>query len=332
MTFGSLLSVEGAARLFSLGAPVYSHRRFEPGGKVPFYQSPEDLYLYQPNSRFSSVYDVAGDARGYFKPDGRVEYEINSLGFRGPPIVEFKPASALRIICLGDSFTFGEGVRYRDTYPARLQQLLAANPKLGKVEVINAGVQGFGTIEEVKLYESRCSSLSPDVVVLQFFLNDAKPFAETIRLNKAQTSSMPLSPMGRISRVWEICERRTQAKLFQEQYFRAIRDSFESPRWRESKSAIGQLATRAKQDHFRLLVVVFPVLWGLESVYPFSDEHALVQRVCEQASCECLDLLDTFRPRRSEELWVHPTDQHPNEIAHGLAAEAIAARLSSPPG
>jgi hypothetical protein len=36
-----------------------------------------------------------------------------------------------------------------------------------------------------------------------------------------------------------------------------------------------------------------------------------------------LDLLDTFRGHDEKSLWVHPTDHHPNEAAHALAAEAI---------
>jgi hypothetical protein len=325
---GALFLVEAGARLLPIGPSIYSPRRLEPEGKVPFVESAEGLYLYRPNASFASVYDLAGDKRGYLKPDGRIAYEINSLGLRGGAIVSAKRAGLFRVICLGDSLTFGEGVRVADTYPARLQVLMSSDSRRGDVEVANAGVQGFGTVEEVKFFEAHCASLSPDVVILQFFLNDAMPFAETIRLNDAQSSELGRSGMARVSKVWEIFERRGHSKRLQEQYFRAIRDSFESPRWRECKEALNGLNERAKLARFRLVVVIFPVLWGLDGVYPFGEEHALVRRACEQVGAECVDLFDSFRGRRSEDLWVHPTDQHPNEIAHKLAAEAVAARLS----
>jgi hypothetical protein len=37
-----------------------------------------------------------------------------------------------------------------------------------------------------------------------------------------------------------------------------------------------------------------------------------------------VDLRETLRGRPAESLWVHPVDHHPNEIAHRLAAEALA--------
>jgi hypothetical protein len=36
-----------------------------------------------------------------------------------------------------------------------------------------------------------------------------------------------------------------------------------------------------------------------------------------------LDLFDAFRGRDGPSLWVHPTNQHPNEEAHAIAAEAL---------
>ena len=41
-----------------------------------------------------------------------------------------------------------------------------------------------------------------------------------------------------------------------------------------------------------------------------------------------LDLQETLRSEPAEELWVHPTDHHPNERAHALAAERVAAFLA----
>ena len=60
----------------------------------------------------------------------------NSLGLRGPEIDS--PKKHLRVLCLGDSVTFGWGVEEQNAYPALLQQKIMA-------EVINAGVPGVPT-------------------------------------------------------------------------------------------------------------------------------------------------------------------------------------------
>ncbi len=71
-----------------------------------------------------------------------VEFRINSKGLRGEEIDYLRNPSH-RILCLGDSFTFGFGVEEQESWPARLQQQLTAGSAT-VVEVINAGVMGWG--------------------------------------------------------------------------------------------------------------------------------------------------------------------------------------------
>lgn len=326
----ALVLAEAVVRLFALGPPAYAPRRFEPRGGVPFAPLADKVLVYRPNTTFASVYDTRGDLRGYLGPDGRIEYAINRFGLRGPDIPSRKESGTFCVLCLGDSFTFGEGVRYEDTYAGRLQRLLSEAGKYPRVEVINAGVQGHGTHEAVAFYALQGYQFEPDVVLLGFMLNDATDFAETIRQNEALTKEPPLSRLGRASRLWEIFERRAPAQQLEEEFFATTRRSFQSPRWDECQELLGNMTALSHQRGFRFVVVVFPIFTGLESQYPFEDLHELVRAACRDAGCECLDLLEVYRGRPSASLWVHPTDQHPNEIAHRLAAERIAAWLTAP--
>lgn len=320
---------EVVVRVFHLGPPVYVAHRFEPYAGIPFTQLPRGPIVYQPSKTFWSVYDPAGDRRGYFAADNRVVYEINEHGMRGPARPVQKAPGVFRVLCLGDSITFGEGVRYPDTYPAQLERLLAAATPGRQVEVLDAGVQGYGTKDEAAFYLLRGGQFHPDVVTLGFFLNDAAEFAETICQNEAMTKDAVLSLPARVSRVWEIFERRRYAARLQRDYFDSIRRSFNSPRWAECREVLSGMTQVAREDSFRLVVVLFPVLWDLDAAYPFDDLHALIAAACREAGCEFIDLLEVYRGHRAEDLWVHPTDQHPNEIAHRLAAERIAACLLS---
>lgn len=327
----AVLLGEVSVRVFSLGPAVYAPRRFEPRGGVPFTLLADQLLIYRPNATFSSVYDPAGDHRGYFGASGSVTYQINSLGLRGQDVSIGERPDTFRVLCLGDSITFGEGVRYADTYPQQLERLLSDGAGHRRVEVINAGVQGYGTREAVALFLLRGRHFRPDVVTLGFFLNDATSPPETIRQNDARTRELDLSGPARVSRLLEIFERGRHARRVQDDYFRITREGFESDRWEACRELLGSMAELSRQDGFRFVVVAFPILTGLDGHYPFEDLHARIEEACARAGCEFVDLLEVFRGRAAESLWVHPTDQHPNEIAHRLAAERIARCLLADP-
>lgn len=99
------------------------------------------------------------------------EYRVNSLGARG---AEPEPAERChRILVLGDSFTFGAAAE-ADTFHAVLEELiqLRAKDEAGCVEVIGAGVSGYGTRHQRLWFEELGPLLQPDEVVLQFFVGN----------------------------------------------------------------------------------------------------------------------------------------------------------------
>lgn len=101
-----------------------------------------------------------------------VAIRTNALGLRGADVKLPKPAGVFRIIALGDSVTFGWGVREEDTYLAQLGELLAALHPDQRFEVINAGVSGYGTWQEAAWLQQMAERLQPDLVVVQVHLND----------------------------------------------------------------------------------------------------------------------------------------------------------------
>lgn len=324
--------VEAVLRTPGVGPTSYAPRRFEPNGRVPFVPSTNSRatqMVYDRNLTFSSVYDPRGDTRGYFGPEGRVLYRLNTFGIRGGDIPFPKPPNGFRVVCLGDSITFGEGVKEEDTYPVQLQRLLAGSMSDKQVEVINQGVQGYGTKEEVEAYFMVGRAYRPDVVLVGFYLNDATDFGETIRQNDAKNRELALTGLAKVSKVFEILERRRIAQERQDEFFASTRKSFDSPLWQECKDQFLRLKRDTLDWKARMVVVVFPVLWQLDA-YPLEDIHTKLATEFKRLGLESLDLLDAFRGKDAESLWVHPTDQHPNEIAHTIAAEKIAEYLRKP--
>jgi lysophospholipase L1-like esterase len=98
---------------------------------------------------------------------GHLPVHINSLGTRGPEFTPDKPANTLRILSLGDSRTFGWGLRQSETYSDRLRQLLQANGGHSrKVEVINAGVNAWSYAQMLAYFRHTGLGFHPDIVIL----------------------------------------------------------------------------------------------------------------------------------------------------------------------
>lgn len=320
-----IIAIEFGFRLFA--PTIYTPRRIEPG--VPFVTLPNGHLEYMPDTTFASIYDPAGDERGYFGTNGRIEYRINKFGFRGPALARRKSPGTLRIACLGDSFTFGEGVRYEDTWPAVLGVRLDSAPPTGykHAETINAGVQGYGLSNCLLAFGLRVEPFNPDIVVLAVFMNDLMDTGETIRLNDDAQRNIELTGIARYSAIAAFFERRNAATARQQTFFNAVRASFDETGRTTLRESLNGMEAYSHERGFRLVVVVWPVLWGLDGAYPFADLHSFISKSCDQSGIDCVDLLDTFRGKPAASLWVHPTDQHPNEIAHRMAAEAIAEHL-----
>jgi lysophospholipase L1-like esterase len=97
---------------------------------------------------------------------------LNSEGFRERELPSDKPEATFRIVCLGDSWTAGSNVEGRDTFPSRLEALLAGKYPDGSFEVLNLGVFGYASYNGLQL-APRAMALRPDVVVIGFAMNEA---------------------------------------------------------------------------------------------------------------------------------------------------------------
>ena len=97
--------------------------------------------------------------------------QISPLGLRDPRSAYARPPDVHRILLLGDSFVEGVQVDYADTVAARLEASLQ-RPGGKRVEVVNAGVAGYGTGQEMLLFEHEGRKYEPHVVVLVVFLGN----------------------------------------------------------------------------------------------------------------------------------------------------------------
>jgi len=126
--------------------------------------------------------DVTGSklfagAEGWQRAEGEAFVKINRDGLRDREHSKTKPPNTFRIAILGDSMTEALQVPLERTFWSVLERQLKSCKTLGDrvVEIINFGVSGYGTAQELLIFRDRATAYSPDVTVLAFYAgNDVR--------------------------------------------------------------------------------------------------------------------------------------------------------------
>lgn len=104
---------------------------------------------------------------------------INAHGFKDSPFTQTKPVNTTRIIMLGDSITQGIDVEYGKTFSDLLEKSLNDEQKMNQseqqFEVMNFGVCGYNMEAELETLEKKALVFDPDIVILNYYNNDADP-------------------------------------------------------------------------------------------------------------------------------------------------------------
>jgi len=100
------------------------------------------------------------------------QIRLNSMGFRSPEVNEEKEEGSFRIVCMGDSSTFGMESFAEDTYPMVLQRLLEEKYPERKIEVINAGYTGYSSFQGLILLKRKILNLKPDLITIFYGVCD----------------------------------------------------------------------------------------------------------------------------------------------------------------
>jgi lysophospholipase L1-like esterase len=293
------------------------------------------------------TFTYATNPRAYFNDLNQVHHQVNPSGFRGPPFRQ-TPSGARRLVFLGDSFTFGEGVRDEHTYAEVTARTLTTPDTV--IEAVNLGVGGYNTAQASATLKSIGLAFDPAVVVLGYVPNDAEPAlfrvdpasGRPVRRNREaliEAEGAPQSPPStglyrlRLARL--IWQSRTQARLAKQTiaYYQSLyTDDREG--WKETQRALRDIMNTCRDRNIPCIVVMFPVLFELNDNYPFEAIHAKVGDVVRAGDGIFIDLLPALKGLDAPSLWVHPTDQHPNERVHAIAgklvAEALRAEVAKP--
>jgi lysophospholipase L1-like esterase len=134
---------------------------------------------------------------------------INGIGLRDDEEIGPKPPDERRIVLLGDSLVLSVQVPFSETFGELLERRLNARGSPVRYRVINAGVQGYGPIEEQLFFRKLVTAVQPDIVLPVIFVgNDAEEaFGSQSKLAGAQRGAVEIVGNSLATRLRRIVRR-----------------------------------------------------------------------------------------------------------------------------
>ncbi len=246
--------------------------------------------------------------------------DINSDGLRDKEYPVSK-SDKHRIIFLGDSLTFGWGVKEEETFATLIEEDLNSS---SPTEVLNFGTGNYNTEQEVNLFIDKGLKYNPDKVVLFYFINDSEITPEKSDLWFLGYSQFISFYWSRIN---SLLNNFMPSKSFQE-YYESLYDD-DQQGWINARKAIIELRDICQSKGIEFQVVLLPELHDVNNEI-FANVYNNLALFLKDNNIDYLNLAKLFENHPNQiELWVSYDDAHPNNIAHKKIAESTSNFISN---
>lgn len=260
-----------------------------------------------------------------YDDDTRVDNTVNALGIREDWDTIAPDDPRLRIGILGDSIVYGYTVEREETFCHLLEGMLAPDVP-GGVLTINLGLIASAPFQQVRLYRRLAGILRPDVVIHVLYPNDLGfPLHDSlVRIYRTRDERLWESTSSYVLRFAEEQVRYGLAWRSTVNYFRGGRTPIEREHaWEAFENSVRSCKDAVESGGAFYAIVFFPWLARLDD-YLLYDVHARMREFTAELDVPYLDLLSVFEGRDALSLRVSVANEHPNPLAHRLAAQAIA--------
>jgi lysophospholipase L1-like esterase len=252
-----------------------------------------------------------------------VVHQIDANGMRRAAPFPAKDPERFRIIVVGDSLTYGEGIDAYWAYPAQLERALAAE---FRVEVLNLGVRGHGSEDILDDLRRFVPELAPDLVLYGMCLND---YLERGGRQRGAPALMPEKVskiLTRRTRVGRLVDERSDALKrmlgWQPDFYADLLADFETRyrRFGEDVRAMNELVTGSGLPPMVAMVIdQGPRLDG-----PGRELALAAERQLREAGIAVVASEEFYRRYDGTNFAVSRWEGHPNEEAHAIWASELA--------
>jgi lysophospholipase L1-like esterase len=309
-------------------------------GLSPMYVSPERDRFWKYDSLLGWAHEPGQE--GIFEtPQFRTKVWINDNGLRDREHAYQRQEESERILVLGDSFAWGYGVEESERFSEQLEEALG-------IEVINAGVSGYSTDQELLWYGNEGIKYETDLVIVVVAGNDVgdnhRQLVNTIyykpRFVIKEGQLVPTgSPVPETSlqgkSVYFLSQRSALAYFLVQRYFdlRSLSGRFkvnsvpanslpsstqaERKPFRLTIALLAEIKALAESNNAKFMIVATDRWWNEPSGEPYENFVTALQK--EGFLVLDVESLPGFDP---EEM-VIPNDGHWNQAGHGFVAEKI---------
>lgn len=270
---------------------------------------------------------------------------VNALGMRGGD-VPLDRQDELRVLCLGDSLVYGQGVANDQTIPAHLERLLRQRMPGRKVRALNAGVRAYSTPQELGFLRELEPFVKPSVVVLFWFNNDfeeldLKRTYEHLKASGPITFDVAARMEGWHFASWELRELARKSALLMELHdawaiwtAKPWPASFVDAGIARLDDYLAQFVELQRASGSRFLMVSVPDASALAGPSPAEE---LTRRAFGVATKHAIETLDPLEAVRALYAWrgdlpVIPYDGHYDGEANEAIAQKVAERLAAGAG
>jgi lysophospholipase L1-like esterase len=336
------VALSGAVLLVSLGIGEAMLRAFV---RLPMHRVlPEVRYANHPVRRFTILPNQAAFSYG-------APVRIDGGAFR---VTGDRPSAAgerVDVLALGDSFTFGMGVRDDETWPAQLQRKVSA-AEGRHIEVVNAGTISYGVFQELDLLKSSGLATRPRVLIHALYWNDfmnataPKPGAAPVvdengylawdqlgqprGLARRMTSTLVTSSalLFTLRQVAAASARTGTDSGYGAAYARFLKQGLTKDEWRPVEEFYEELKRLAAEHDFVVMAVVMPVS-GIVVGRDAPEAHPYPTAAGELLTRLGIPHLDTFRlwseRRDGGDLFLpQGEDAHLNPEGYRLVSDSLA--------
>jgi hypothetical protein len=106
-------------------------------------------------------------------------------------------------------------------------------------------------------------------------------------------------------------------------YNKLYQDKYNAEALNVAKEYLLKMKNLANDLNSEFILVIFPIIYWPDHNYPFEKIHEKLHDMSKELDIQVVDLKESFLKYKDEELWVHPVDQHPNDLAHKITADKI---------